>query len=490
MRGGSATTRSSTRCRRRRAGPRPRTRGRGRRRPSGTGCRCVARARSRPPWRGLLLAGAGVAAVVTLVVVARGVQRARPLTYVGGGRRASRTATSVATSDGASQVRFSDGTHVDLAQGARVSVLSRGPRGARLRVEEGEARFDVVHLPHAAWSVEAGPVRRLRDRDGVRRALVGRRRGDRGAHAIGIGAGGRAAAPRAGDPARRAASDRQARERRAARSATRARAATDAPPPRRARPRGRRRAGRRRADPAGRRAAPPASAPRPRWRRAPPRAAPALPPSPLAAPAPPRRRRRRQPPRPRPRRRRAAAAAPSPAVRQPSIAHRAAPRVDSGRLGAAHVVAAITSGDAARVVEEAEAHGLDKTLLEVDSTALSALADAARYSGRPEVAVRALIGRSGSASRRRRSRTRPRSSWAGSPTIAARSRRGWRGTAAISPRRRRGRTRPRRWDGRCSRSSGSRAAMPRAASPANTSSASRTGRTCCRRTRSSRTRAP
>ena len=56
-----------------------------------------------------------------------------------------------------SQVRFSDGTHVDLAQGARVSVLSRGPRGARLRVEEGEARFDVVHLPRAAWSVEAGP---------------------------------------------------------------------------------------------------------------------------------------------------------------------------------------------------------------------------------------------------------------------------------------------------------------------------------------------
>ena len=54
-------------------------------------------------------------------------------------------------------MRFSDGTHVDLGHGARVSVLARGPRGARLRVEEGEARFDVAHLPHAAWSVEAGP---------------------------------------------------------------------------------------------------------------------------------------------------------------------------------------------------------------------------------------------------------------------------------------------------------------------------------------------
>ena len=57
--------------------------------------------------------------------------------------------------------------------------------------------------------------------------------------------------------------------------------------------------------------------------------------------------------------------------------------------------------------------------------------------------------------RARRPRTRPRSSWAASPTIAARSRRAWPGTAAISPRRRRGRTRRRRWAGRCSRSSGS-----------------------------------
>ena len=112
--------------------------------------------RSRPPWRGLLLASAGMAAAVTLLVVTRGVQRARPVTYVVEDA-AEQDGYIRGTSSGASQVRFSDGTHVDLAQGARVSVLSRGPRGARLRVEEGEARFDVVHLPRAAWSVEAGP---------------------------------------------------------------------------------------------------------------------------------------------------------------------------------------------------------------------------------------------------------------------------------------------------------------------------------------------
>jgi hypothetical protein len=53
--------------------------------------------------------------------------------------------------------------------------------------------------------------------------------------------------------------------------------------------------------------------------------------------------------------------------------------------------AAITTGKFARVVNEAEAHGLDRTLREVDVRALSALADAARYSDRAEVAERTLI---------------------------------------------------------------------------------------------------
>ena len=174
-----------------------------------------ARARVPPVARALLLAGAGMAAAVTLLVVARGVQRARPVTYVvEDAARAGRLHPR--QRDGASQVRFSDGTHVDLAQGARVSVLSRGPRGARLRVEEGEARFDVVHLPRAAWSVEAGPYVVYVTGTAFDVRWSGAERGDRGAHAIGLGAGGRAAAPRAGHPARRAASDREAGERRAA----------------------------------------------------------------------------------------------------------------------------------------------------------------------------------------------------------------------------------------------------------------------------------
>jgi hypothetical protein len=52
---------------------------------------------------------------------------------------------------------------------------------------------------------------------------------------------------------------------------------------------------------------------------------------------------------------------------------------------------AITTRDFARVVKEAEAHGLDRTLREVDATALNQLADFARYADRPEVAERALM---------------------------------------------------------------------------------------------------
>src|SRR5436190_3288600 len=141
---------------------RPRTRCRSRRRSGASTGRASASRRwcgairSRPPWRGLLLASAGVGAAIALLLVGRGVQRARPLTYVAQGAD-EQDGYIRGSADGQSQVQFSDGTHVALAEGARVSVLSRTPRGARLRVEEGEARFDVVHLPHAVWSVEAGP---------------------------------------------------------------------------------------------------------------------------------------------------------------------------------------------------------------------------------------------------------------------------------------------------------------------------------------------
>lgn len=56
-------------------------------------------------------------------------------------------------------VAFSDGTQVRLQprSGARVQGVDQ--HGARILLEHGHARFDVVPRPHASWVVEAGPFR-------------------------------------------------------------------------------------------------------------------------------------------------------------------------------------------------------------------------------------------------------------------------------------------------------------------------------------------
>jgi ferric-dicitrate binding protein FerR (iron transport regulator) len=56
-----------------------------------------------------------------------------------------------------SALRFSDGTEIALDAKARLAVGAAGPHGARLRLQAGAAHFRVMHLPRAAWAVEAGP---------------------------------------------------------------------------------------------------------------------------------------------------------------------------------------------------------------------------------------------------------------------------------------------------------------------------------------------
>ncbi len=102
---------------------------------------------------GLGLCAASAAAVFGL----HNWRSGRALTFdVGGGAVVESGYIRGAANAGA-PVQFSDGTRIDLAAGARMSVVAPGPHGARLRVDEGAAHFSVMHLPHAAWSVEAGP---------------------------------------------------------------------------------------------------------------------------------------------------------------------------------------------------------------------------------------------------------------------------------------------------------------------------------------------
>ena len=80
-----------------------------------------------------------------------------PLAYavegaaIGGDGHIARVQTASA------RLRFSDGTQVDLAQKTRARVVSTSSHGAALRIDDGRAHFSVVHRPRARWSVEAGP---------------------------------------------------------------------------------------------------------------------------------------------------------------------------------------------------------------------------------------------------------------------------------------------------------------------------------------------
>jgi len=330
----------------------------------------LARARPlrRSPRRGLLLLGAGAAAMLALFIVGRGIQRTRPLTYAVSGGAVEQDGYIRRVSETSSEVRFSDGTRVDLALGARVSVVARGAQGARLRVEEGEARFDVVHLPHASWSVEAGPyvvyvtgtafavrwsgadeVVEVRMRSGsvqVSGPLLPERVTLRAGqnltarlasgelHILDSGT-----AATAGTPTGTAAASHAVRVQVAAAEPT---------------------------------------APRPAITVAE-AGEPSPPPAPLEDPP--------------------AVAAPGgeetiTAGAPPATVRRAKPRapaVAAPSWGPRRWAAHVAGGNVRDVLTEAEAHGLDRTLIEVDSTELAALADAARYAGRQEIAVRALM---------------------------------------------------------------------------------------------------
>lgn len=114
------------------------------------------------PRRWRLAVVAGMTAVAAAVVFGPRLVRRAPLTFeVRGGAVERGGYVSVAggeASQSIGQVHFSDGTEIDLLDGeSRLSVVAPSARGARLRLDAGRAHFRVRHLPQAAWSVEAGP---------------------------------------------------------------------------------------------------------------------------------------------------------------------------------------------------------------------------------------------------------------------------------------------------------------------------------------------
>ncbi|HVT08094.1 MAG TPA: FecR family protein [Polyangia bacterium] len=261
------------------------------------------------------------------------------------------------------RLNFSDGTRVNLGPGAKLSVAATGAHGARLRLQDGAAHFEVVHRPRAAWTVEAGPytievtgtVFDVRWSGGDEIAEVHLRAGS-------VRVSGPLLAERATlRPGQNLIARLAAHEVRIENEAARAHADEAAPP-----------------------SDAPAAAPSP-----PAESAKSV--TPAAGGA-------------------AAEGAgdervageraigdgtssvgPAPAKkRRPRRLASATPPASPETWTPAGWTARVAAGDTKAILSEAEAHGLDTVLDEADSPALTALADAARYDGRPELAARVL----------------------------------------------------------------------------------------------------
>lgn len=128
--------------------------------------RLAARQRRRSLVLGVSLLGMASAAAAGLVLV-------RSVKHLGGVHGGQQTAGAIAyrieggeigdsgyirsfDSNG-SLLRFAEGTELRLMTGARGRLSSVDARGARLAIEEGEAEVKVTPRPGARWLVDAGP---------------------------------------------------------------------------------------------------------------------------------------------------------------------------------------------------------------------------------------------------------------------------------------------------------------------------------------------
>jgi ferric-dicitrate binding protein FerR (iron transport regulator) len=108
----------------------------------------------------LRLAGAALAAVLVVTAAAGGKLwsgRPRAISYRVEGAAMGETGYIHDIGVAGARLRFSEGTKIDLEADARAWIVSSSPEGARLRLENGRAHFDVVHRPKGHWSVDAGP---------------------------------------------------------------------------------------------------------------------------------------------------------------------------------------------------------------------------------------------------------------------------------------------------------------------------------------------
>lgn len=114
-------------------------------------------ARRRAPARSTWWLAA--AAMIGLIALGIGIGWPRPsLSYLVNGAQVAEGGYVRAPAGGeGATIRFSEGTEVALAGGGRGRIAEVSASGARVVLESGRATLRVQHLPAAQWSVEAGP---------------------------------------------------------------------------------------------------------------------------------------------------------------------------------------------------------------------------------------------------------------------------------------------------------------------------------------------
>jgi len=95
--------------------------------------------------------------VIGLVISARGRRATSALSVAVDGGHLDREGFVQAETPRPARLRFSDGTEVLLDRDTRASVRSLDSHGARVSLAEGTAHVDVLHKPGTSWLFDAGP---------------------------------------------------------------------------------------------------------------------------------------------------------------------------------------------------------------------------------------------------------------------------------------------------------------------------------------------
>jgi ferric-dicitrate binding protein FerR (iron transport regulator) len=121
----------------------------------------LGRPRARAPWRRRAALVAALAAAVAVAVGAGTYawkqDRSARLGYEVTGGFLSESGYLRSNGPGGARLSFSDGTRVDLQDGARARIAAVDAHGARLSIENGHVALSVVPNPGATWYLDAGP---------------------------------------------------------------------------------------------------------------------------------------------------------------------------------------------------------------------------------------------------------------------------------------------------------------------------------------------